>query len=258
MLLSTISLLVVPFVRMGKIFSKAKRKGGAGAGGGGTKTPRAFAAAAASCCFFFVATYCYAAFFSVLMSSPPSPKGGTTIMGTTTSSAAGDGGQQLPGDGKEDEYTTNAHDQQEAAKLKERLRRENEEQEQKHKSAGGGSANFRRVPNVQLAAGKWKYVQISATEPGSAEPQLFVTSKKGVRYHRQAAEPVVEQLRRAGYTNIEIKGGGRIQLDPKSRTMKIYGFSYTFGRVNHDDAIKVVKNDPKYADYVITTSDEGY
>lgn len=159
-------------------------------------------------------------------------------------------------------YTTNEHDQREAEKLKARLR------ENKKKGSSSSGVEFHQlVPSVRLASGKWKYVQITAIKPttgsGSGsddhdDVQTFVTSKHGAKYHRNAATPLIAQLERAGYTNITVPGGGRIKLDDAAKTIDIYGYSYTFGRADHSLSRKVVQQDPKYQNYKINISNEGY
>ena len=68
----------------------------------------------------------------------------------------------------------------------------------------------------------------------------------------------MELLARSGYDSIEITGGGRLLLDTESKRIKIYGFSYGFGLADHELAKATVLEDPKYADYTIETSNEGY
>ena len=149
------------------------------------------------------------------------------------------------------EYTTNAHDQAEAAKLKVRL---SEGQKLKHLD----QHEFHPVQAVKIASGAHKYVLISAEEPRSSETKYFVTSRKGAHYHRNAAEPFVHDLEKHGYNNIQVTGGGRIQLDEAKKRIAIFGFSYTFGLADHEISRQVVQADERYADFEITTSNEGY
>jgi phosphohistidine phosphatase len=113
------------------------------------------------------------------------------------------------------------------------------------------------VPNVDIANGAHKYVQIRASCDGGDE-QIFVTSKKGASYHRNAAEPFIFKLEAAGYHDVEVTGGGRLFLDSENKQIKIFGFSYGFGKANHDVSRQVVMQDVRYKDFDVTTSDEGY
>mmetsp|Transcript_3107 Transcript_3107/g.4599 ORF Transcript_3107/g.4599 Transcript_3107/m.4599 type:complete len:154 (-) Transcript_3107:14-475(-) len=147
------------------------------------------------------------------------------------------------------EFTTNAKDKAEAAKLISQL---------KENSNNDSNLKFRPIPQVKIANGAYKYVLISAHEPSEPSPRYFVTSKKGAKYHRNAAEPFVKNLQKHGYENIRITGGGRILLDTEAKRISIFGFSYTFGQGNHEIAKQVIEMDERYADFTITTSNEGY
>jgi len=253
---------------MGKIFSK----GGSSRKRKKTTLPssQSLRLVGFACCCLFSLLAAYFVFVVMAPASPlTSPKKSSTGTAATAekspraASVGGGGGMDEDKDGR---YTTNARDREEAEKLRERIRRDNEkaarrrrkEKEARHGGHVSGGSSFRRVPSVQLASGKWKYVQISAREPKGGREQLFVTSRRGARYHRNAAEPVVDQLRDAGYEDVYVKGGGRIDLNEAARTMKIYGFSYTFGRVDHAKSRDVVLRDPRYAGYDVTISNEGY
>ena len=142
-------------------------------------------------------------------------------------------------------YTTNEEDQREAAKLKERLRTK--------VTTGKVTA---KVDPVQIAPGAHKYVLIQAENDGKTE--YFVTSRKGAHYHRNAAEPLIFELEAAGYYDIEVTGGGRIDFDNVAKKIAIYGFSYSFGLANHAISREVVLEDPRYKDYEVTISNEGY
>jgi phosphohistidine phosphatase len=142
-------------------------------------------------------------------------------------------------------YTTNEEDQREAEKLKERLRT----------NVNGGPATAKVEP-VQIAQGAHKYVLIQAENDGKTE--YFVTSRKGAHYHRNAAEPLIFELEAAGYYDIEVTGGGRIDLDHVNRKISIFGFSYGFGLANHAISREVVLDDPRYKDYEVSISNDGY
>lgn len=148
-------------------------------------------------------------------------------------------------DNGDDRYTTNDEDQREVARLKERLGK-------------SGSTTSRRslVPNVKIDEGRHKYVQIRASVDG--EEQVFVTSRRGAHYHRDAAEPFISALEEAGYHDIDVTGGGRIDLDMQAKRMSIYGYSYGFGLADHELSKSVVLKDPKYKGFDITTSNAGY
>lgn len=109
---------------------------------------------------------------------------------------------------------------------------------------------------TQIAAGAHKYVLIQAEQNGKTE--YFVTSKRGAHYHRNAADPLIAELESAGYYDIEVTGGGRIDLDEDNKKISIFGFSYSFGLANHAISREVVLEDPRYKGWDVTISNEGY
>lgn len=126
-------------------------------------------------------------------------------------------------------FTTNEEDQREAARLQARLRDADAETDSARENS-----DKRQVANVSIDEGTHKYVLISAVraDVGGGERQHFVVSRRGAAYHRDAAEPFVEELERCGYSRINILGGGRIALNSEKKTISIYGYSYGFGLVS--------------------------
>ena len=147
-------------------------------------------------------------------------------------------------------FTTNAEDLREAERLQARLR---QRQEQPRSS----TQPQQRLASVHIAEGAHKYVLISAETP-DGEPQWFVTSRTGAPYHRNVAEPMIAQLEHACYTNICVTGGGRIHLQTNAKEMAIFGFSYGFGLADHAQSRRTVLEDPRYQDFAVSISDEGY
>ncbi|KAL7452632.1 hypothetical protein ACHAWC_004368 [Mediolabrus comicus] len=161
-----------------------------------------------------------------------------------------------------EEYTTNAHDLAEAAKLQSQLEDDganinnNEPSQQQQQRA----ATY-RIPSVSIDSGAYKYVLITAKQPNNSnnnKEEIFVHSKRGAHYHRNVAEPLIPILQQSGYTNIRIKGGGRILRDDDDKIIKIFGYSYGFGRADHALAKDVVERSGKFVGYSITWSNDGY
>jgi phosphohistidine phosphatase len=148
------------------------------------------------------------------------------------------------------QHTTNDEDQQEVAKLKSRLKNAPKSK------ATIGELLDPPVPSVDIDEGTNKYVLIKAEYDG--DEQYIVTSRCGAKYHRNAAEPMIAKLESAGYTDIEVTGGGRISLNTLKKELSIYGFSYGFGLANHSISREVVLQDPRYRHFKVTISDEGY
>lgn len=168
--------------------------------------------------------------------------------------APSQGGRPTPATGDQpcsssEMYTTNKHDQEEAAKLKARLA---------NQQGAAKKSSEDRVPNVSIDEGAHKYVLLRAKESGAAAAEHFVVSQRGAHYHRNAAEPMVNVLQHTGYEQIEILGGGRLTLNSKEKKISIFGFSYSFGQPDHGISRKTILEDPRYKDFDVTTSNEGY
>mmetsp|Transcript_19435 Transcript_19435/g.44269 ORF Transcript_19435/g.44269 Transcript_19435/m.44269 type:complete len:202 (-) Transcript_19435:173-778(-) len=153
------------------------------------------------------------------------------------------------------EYTTDELDQNEARRLHEKLAAA--------RPTAASSSSFPSLPSVHLDEGVHKYVLIRAVEPATADgaadrDRTFVVSKRGAAYHRDVAEPFVDRLLEGGWAEVRITGGGRIHLDAVGRKVKVYGFSYGFGKGNHRWATKVIGEDERFEGFDISWSDEGY
>lgn len=158
------------------------------------------------------------------------------------------------------EFTTNARDLQEAASLQARLSAAAaaDAVSKKHTTAGNKVDDEAIIPAVSIDEGAHKYVLVSAMPPSPSSnlerssPRLFVYSKRNAKYHVNVAEYLVPQLEGSGYTDIQIKGGGRIHRYDDERRIHIYGYSYGFGRADHASAMGVVGRCAKYQEYKVT------
>ena len=96
-------------------------------------------------------------------------------------------------------------------------------------------------PRVQLSPGKNKYVIIKAMRR-SSPPLRFVRSASplecGGPYHADVARSVIDALASLGYEST-VEGGGRIDyVYPHAH---VYGFSYGFGKGDHELAKKIIE-----------------
>jgi Janus/Ocnus family (Ocnus) len=166
----------------------------------------------------------------------------------------------MPTNDDSENPTTNEDDQRKAAELQARLR--NNVRTIDDSSAFRNNDGADRLPSVEIAEGRHKYVLIKATWNETGEDQYIVTSRKRASYHRDAAEPMIEKLEQylngSGYSNIEVTGGGRINFDVDNKIIEIFGHSYGFGLANHEISRMVVLEDPRYQDYSVTWSNDGY
>ena len=139
------------------------------------------------------------------------------------------------------EYTTNAEEREIAAGMR--------------STVGSTDAEGSIAPTVAscaLGEGIQKYVLVQASD------RYFVRGDPRASYHKDAARPLVEELRELGVAH-EVLGGGRIQCDLANKKIEIYGYSYGFpwqGEYRHDLSAAVVKE--AYPDFEVTTSNEGY
>ena len=110
-------------------------------------------------------------------------------------------------------------------------------------------------PRVSLSPGKNKYVLIRATNPSTNEHFWFVKSASpsecGGPYHGNVAQDLREWIEAAGY-DVETTGGGRIDYDPELQRAIVYGFSYGFGKGDHEKAADLINkhsNDQIFATF---------
>ena len=156
-----------------------------------------------------------------------------------------------------EEYTTSAHDLAEAARLQAQLEQDNSTANNTSSVSSSAQHQY-RIPSVSIDSGAYKYVLITAIPPNSSTTEVFVHSKRGAHYHRNVAEPLIPILKQSGYTDIRIKGGGRILRCDEDNIIKIFGYSYGFGQADHALAKDVVEKSGKFAGYAISWSNEGY
>jgi phosphohistidine phosphatase len=156
-----------------------------------------------------------------------------------------------------DAFTTNARDLQEAAILQARLSAAAAADAAPKNTTPGSKIDDEAIPAVSIDEGAYKYVLVSAVPPPSSSglersTRLFVYSKWNAKYHVNVAEYLVPQLESSGYTDIQIKGGGRILRDDGDKRIHIFGYSYGFGMADHASAKGVVGRCAKYQDYEVT------
>jgi hypothetical protein len=103
-----------------------------------------------------------------------------------------------------------------------------------------------------LSPGRNKYVLIRASHPTDpvAKEEWFVKSAApsecGGPYHGNVAQDLREWIEAAGF-EATVTGGGRIYFRPDENCAVVYGFSYGFGRGDHDRAAAVVRESGIYA-----------
>jgi 23S rRNA-/tRNA-specific pseudouridylate synthase len=97
-------------------------------------------------------------------------------------------------------------------------------------------------PIVQLSPGTHKYVLVKAVDDDDCT-HWFVKSASvsecGGPYHADVAQDLVEWIRAAGYDSVIVTGGGRISY-MEGREAHVYGFSYGFGKGDHEKVVSLI------------------
>ena len=160
------------------------------------------------------------------------------------------------------QYTTNEEDLKEAADIQNRLlsrAQQTKTTEDTDTSTNNNNAIVNdNIPLVSLDEGAYKYVLITANTPSTNQSRTFVYSKRNASYHKDVAQYLLPILESERYTNIRIKGGGRILRDDDDKKIHIFGYSYGFGAADHAIAKSIVDQCEKYKGYTVTWSNDGY
>lgn len=159
------------------------------------------------------------------------------------------------------QYTTNEQDLKEAADIQKRLLSRAQQQtiEDTDTSTNNNNSNVNdNIPSVSLDEGAYKYVLITANTLSTNLSRTFVYSKRNASYHKDVAQYLLPILEGERYTNIRIKGGGRILRDDTEKKIHIFGYSYGFGAADHSLAKSIVDQCEKYRGYTVTWSNDGY
>jgi len=106
-------------------------------------------------------------------------------------------------------------------------------------------------PPVQLSPGRNKYVVAKFRDPVTKNTneetqklRWFVQSA-ALPYHAEVAFDLVEWICAVpGYeeVRVEVTGGGRIDYDPASSTVSVYGFSHRYGKGDHARVAKLIED----------------
>jgi len=158
------------------------------------------------------------------------------------------------------QYTTNEQDLKEAAEIQNRLLSKTSQQttEDTNTSTNNNNNIVDNIPSVSLDEGAYKYVLITANTPSTNQSRTFVYSKRSASYHKDVAQYLLPILEGERYTNIRIKGGGRILRNDDDKKIHIFGYSYGFGAADHSHAKSIVDQCEMYKGYTVTWSNDGY
>lgn len=106
------------------------------------------------------------------------------------------------------------------------------------------------TPFVQLSPGKNKYVVIKAGKTSMPETEWYIRSSSPIEcggpYHADVARSLVEDLKQKNY-DVVIMGGGRIDFSEKDKHAHVYGFSYGFGKGDHEFVSMLIEKHSEYS-----------
>eukprot|EP01069_Polyplicarium_translucidae_P007598 Polyplicarium_translucidae@DN3129_c0_g1_i1.p2 len=119
-------------------------------------------------------------------------------------------------------------------------------------SPRSNSSLFQDLPTVDIDSdGCFKYVLLEGECGG--QTRTFVRGTAEVDYHFEVIAPLELQLEEAGIRNV-VLGGGRIRR--LGRRVEIFGFSYTYGRADHEKTAMLIRGEEPHCQVVVT--DEEY
>lgn len=106
---------------------------------------------------------------------------------------------------------------------------------------------------------KYVLIRISDTTPdGEWSSKLFVRGDPRAAYHNHVFTKAKEEMRALGFQSAELDvlGGGRMQIDCKKKSIQIYGYSAAFGQAPHEISACIIRRDLPFHDVHI--SYDGY
>uniref|UniRef100_A0A1B0BQC5 Sex-regulated protein janus-B n=1 Tax=Glossina palpalis gambiensis TaxID=67801 RepID=A0A1B0BQC5_9MUSC len=130
------------------------------------------------------------------------------------------------------------------------------------KSAVGIIARYARrfslgsnaVPNVDIEEGQFKYVLIKIKDRGNSgvSEKTIVRGYKDCKWHSDIYERCSAHCQAMGLET-EVLGGGKIEHDPSTKKIKVFGESTGYGKADHEETKKILLT--KYPDYTIEVTE---
>ncbi|XP_074654282.1 14 kDa phosphohistidine phosphatase-like [Tubulanus polymorphus] len=126
-------------------------------------------------------------------------------------------------------------------------------------TASSGAAShplLSKLNAVDIDTGKMKYVLIKVVDEKSSEYKYLVRGYCWAEYHADIYEKVEPEIT-SRELDTECVGGGRIEHEPASKKIKVYGYSMGYGKADHSITTAVLKQ--KFRDYKdISFTNSGY
>ncbi|KAF8787341.1 14 kDa phosphohistidine phosphatase-like [Argiope bruennichi] len=114
------------------------------------------------------------------------------------------------------------------------------------------------VESVKIDDGTFKYILVKVYDPDNEDSvfKYIVRGDASAGYHGDIYEVTTPDIEKLGL-ECECVGGGRIKHDPAAKTIHVYGYSQGYGRADHLQTCRLLKE--KYPDYAkIDFSNDGY
>ncbi|CAF1186577.1 unnamed protein product [Adineta steineri] len=114
------------------------------------------------------------------------------------------------------------------------------------------------VPDVDIAeAGCFKYILVEVRDRATTygQTKLVVRGDASCAYHADVLDIMEGQIDEKKIA-LDCKGGGRIRVDPQTRTISVYGYSQGFGRADHEKTVEILQK--KYPQWAIEITAEEY
>lgn len=106
------------------------------------------------------------------------------------------------------------------------------------------------IPLVDLdVTGTYKYALVHARNRETRMERHYVRGYKSATYHYMCTTTLIPQLEKLNF-ECSIPGGGWIDRDDLKKSIHIRGFSYQFGRADHEVSAQVVRE--VFKDYEVT------
>ena len=119
----------------------------------------------------------------------------------------------------------------------------------------GSGAQLVEIPS----SGVFKYVLIElCDESASGKCEILVRGNIRASYHADIYEPFESEVSRLHNISVRVLGGGRIRADEETKEILVYGYSVAYGRANHEKTVDLIKSNPKFAEFKVGWTNEGY
>lgn len=133
---------------------------------------------------------------------------------------------------------------------------------QSHPSVVPSSAILDEIVDVEIASsGVFKYILVRVTDETAGIAKVIVRGNREAGYHADILDAFKSSVSSdlSAALSISMQGGGRINHDPDSKTISIYGYSVDFGRAQHSTTKDMlIKAYPEYDPSSITWTNDGY